>query len=402
MVLHIGGVSVVLIAIMMFAAFTSILLGRTLSKEEFGEFSLMRTLVLFIAPLAVWGQDIATARFFSKNDASRYRWSQALRTIMSIGAPITVVAIVLVAFVYDISYSRLAALLLASLAYLSTLFFSNLVRSRQRYGQAILMLNGFRGAFFLVACLLFSMKSMTANPAILSYYGLIVLWALFNARYAFRHIEQGSEPVPRQMHTTGLLFMGSQASTTLIGSLDSLLIPALLDLSSLALYQAAIVPAQIFNILGHASKYVWVPEFGRSMAVQTKKLSLLVALVALLMLTAMVIAAKPILHIMFAGKYDHGAAVLQILVVAGAIRLLYNLSSSIITGRMAADALGWHLGITFSMVLVEVGLLFLLLKNFGVIGAAVTMLVVTALRTVGSYILLYKFRHQLRDAGSTQ
>ncbi|MBN1559452.1 oligosaccharide flippase family protein [candidate division KSB1 bacterium] len=396
MILNIGGVSFILISIMLFASLTSILLGRTLTRAEFGEFSLMRTLVLFIAPLAVWGQDVATARFFAKNDASSYRWSQALRTIMLVGVPLIAVGTIVAALVYDMTWPRLLALFVASVAYLSTIFFSNLLRSQQYYKQAMLMLNGFRGAFFLLACLLFLTKSLSVLSAVLCYYGLIVIWALFNAFYTFHKISQGQAPVPRQMHTTGLLFMGSQASTTLIGSLDSLLIPALLDLPSLALYQAAVVPAQIFNILGRAGKYVWVPEFGRSKTLQMKKMSIAVSCIAFVLLLVMVIFAKPILHLLFAGKYDHGVAVLRILIAAGAMRLLYNLTSSIITGKMEVDALSWHLGITVFMVIVEITLLFLLLKTFGVIGAAVTMLVVTALRTAGSYIVLFKFKDQLK------
>jgi len=396
MILNIGGVSFILIFIMMLALLASVLLGRFLPEEEFGEFALMRTLILFIAPLAVWGQDVATARFFSQNDASNYRWRGAFRTIMLIGMPIIVFALIIATVIYDLAWPNKIALFFASIAYLSTLFFSNLMRSQRYYKQAILLLNGFRGVFFIMVCFLCVTKTLTADTAILSYSAIIIVLAIVNARYTFNKISEGTDPVPRSMHTTGLLFMGSQASATLIGSLDSLLIPAMLDLTSLALYQAAVVPAQIFNILGRAGKYVWVPEFGRASAIQMKKISLAVSLFAFVLLVGMVLLARPILHILFAGKYDYGANVLRVLIVAGAIRLLYNFASSVIIGRLEMNALAWHLGMSAFMVLVEFGLLFLLLRNFGVIGAAVTMLIVTALRTAGSYVILYKFKHQLQ------
>jgi len=398
MALNIGGVSFILVSIMVFAALSSMLLGRTLSKEEFGEFTLMRTLVLFIAPLAVWGQDVATARFFSKNDVSLFRWSQAFRTILIIGIPLLLIGVVVAAFIYDISRPRLIALTVASFCYMSTLFFSNLLRSQRCYKQAIFMLNGFRAAFFPVLVLLFFTKSLSALTAIVFYYGLIIVFAFFNARYIYRKIPQGHQAVPRHMHTTGLLFMGSQASTTLIGSLDSLFIPGMLDLASLALYQAAVVPSQIFNILGRAGKYVWIPEFGRSQNIRVKKVSIAVSLAAIFLSTAMVILAKPILHIIFDGKYDHGANVLRILTLAGAIRLFYNLGSSIIIGKMQRDALVWHLGMMVSMVVLEIGLLVLFLNHFGVIGAAWTMFIVTCLRTLASFAIIQKFKHQLHSA----
>ena len=89
---------------------------------------------------------------------------------------------------------------------------------------------------------------------------------------------------------------------------------------------------------------------------------------------------------------------LRILALAGAVRLFYNLGSSIIVGKMKNDALRWHLVMTVSMVFIEIGLLIFFLHYLGVIGAALTILIVTALRTIGSFAVIYKFRHQMASA----
>jgi len=398
MALHIGSVSFVLALIMMFAALSSILLGRTLSPTAFGEFSLMRTLVLFISPLAIWGQDVATVRFFSQNGVGTYRWSGAFRVVVLIGFIVALVGVGVAGIIYHIAWLRLIGLFIAVLAYIATLFLSNLVRSQAKYPQAILMLNGFRGLFFITVLAIFFLHISRADAAIFSYYFLIVMMAVVNIRYTFATMPQGIQPVPREMHTTGLLFMGSQASVAIIGSLDSLFIPGLLDLPSLALYQAAVVPAQLFNIIGRAGKYVWVPEFGNSKTIKLKKLSLVVAAASVALLALLFIYARPLLHLLFAGKYDAGAKVLRILAIAGAIRLFYNLASSIIVGKLQRDALYYHLGVTISMVLIEILLLIFMLKRFGVVGAASTVLIVTSLRTIASFLIIRKFRHQLMAA----
>ncbi|MBN1482211.1 oligosaccharide flippase family protein [candidate division KSB1 bacterium] len=383
--------------IMILAALSTVFLGRLLSEEDFGEFALMRTLVLFIAPLTVWGQDVATARFFAQHDARHYKWTGALKTILGIGAVLMLMAVAIAAFVYSIALPKVLLLIVASFAYMCTLFFSNLVRGQGHYRQAILMLNGFRGLFFLLVLALYLSKAATATLTILSYYAIIIFLAIVNARYAFIKVKQGTQPVPKEMHQAGLLLMGSQASVTLIGSLDSLFIPGLLDLASLAVYQAAVVPSQIFNIIGRAGKYVWVPEFGRSGTTHLKKISLLVAVTALALLTIMLVFAEPILHALFAGKYDSGANVLRLLAVAGTIRLFYNLGSSVIVGKLQNDALVYHLVLNIILVFVEIALLILLLNSYGVLGAAVTMLCVTILRTCASYGIIYKFKHQLNQ-----
>lgn len=399
MLYNIGSVSFVLSLIMLLAAFSSILLGRLLSPAAFGEFALMRTLVLFIAPLAVWGQDVATARFFAQHDATRYKWSGALKTVLGIGTVLILVSIVIAIVIYNISLSHAALLLLASCAYMSTLFFSNLMRGQGYYKQAIFMLNGFRGLFFLLVLVLYFTKRATAALTIVAYYAIIIFSAIVNAFYTFAKVKQGNQPVPKEMHNTGLLLMGSQASVTLISSLDSLFIPGMLDLTALAVYQAAVAPSQIFHIIGRAGKYVWVPEFGRTKTMQLKKISLLVSLTALALVAIMLVFAKPILHILFDGKYNDGANVLRILAVAGAIRLYYDLGSSIIIGRLKNNALILHLIFNSALVFVEIGLLILFLKHFGVLGAAVSMLCIAILRTGASYTIVHKFRHQLaRDA----
>lgn len=395
MVMNIWGVSFVLGLIMALAFLSNVFLGRTLTPEEFGEFALMRTLVLFIAPLAVWGQDVAAARFFARHNATDYKWSHALRTVLGLGSILVLCGVLIAAFIYKLSWPKMLALSIASVAYVATLFLSNLIRGTRRYRPAILMLNGFRGAFFLIVLVLFFSKSATASIAVLSYYGVIFVFSVINLYYVFKTMPQGPLSIPKEMHTTGLLFMGSQASVTLIGSLDSLFIPKLLDLASLAVYQAAVVPSQIFNIIGRAGKYVWVPEFGRPGAIKMKKMSVLVSIAGFILLFGMLLFAKPVLHLLFDGKYDHGADILRILAVAGAIRLFYNLASSIIIGKLEKDALVYHLVFNGLMVLIEIGLLFLFIKNYGVLGAALSVLCVTMLRTIVSFGIVYKFRHQL-------
>lgn len=395
MLISIGGVSFALSLVMALASLSSILLARALTPSQFGEFSLMRTLVLFLPPIAAWGQDVATARFFSRNEPEQFRWREVHSLILKIGSVLTLIGVLICAHLYRLSLPKLVGLAVASLAYVSTLFFSNLWRSRKSYAPAMLMVNGFRGAFFFYVLVLFITRRATAATAIWGYFGVIVLIALFNVVYTYRRIPQGEQPIPRSFYTSGLLLLGSQTSVTLLGSLDSLFIPKMLDLASLGLYQAATAPAQLFNIIGRAAKYVWVPEFGSRNRVEIKRLTIWLALVSGALLILAMATAQPLLHLLYKGKYDHGANLLRILFAAGAVRLYYHLSSSVIIGRLEQAALSLHLGLTAVMVFVEAGLLFVLLRAFGVIGAAWASLIVGVLRALFSYGIVWKYRSQL-------
>ena len=396
MAINIGGVSFVLAAIMVFASLSSILLGRLLSPGDFGEFTLMRTLILFIPPLAIWGQDLATARFFSRHEARQFRWDSAFLNIIAVATGLVGVGTAVAHFVYGLEAYKLAALFVGAMFFCSIIFFSNLMRSQARYTEAILMLQGFRGFFFFVIVMAYFFTGLTKIHAIVGYVLIIALFAGFDAWHAFRVVPRGDQPVPREFYVTGLILMGSQVAVTIMASLDSLLVPRILGYEALGLYAATLVPIQVFSILGRASKYVWVPEFGRAGSVRVKRIGLAVAGVALALLAGIVLASEPILHVLYGGKYDHGARLLQVLAFVGAGRLGYGLSSSLIVGRLGQQALNIHLKVNIAAVLLYGGLLYTLLRTVGIMGAAAALLIITILRLFTSYGIVYYFRHQLK------
>lgn len=394
MVMNIGGVSLALILVMVFASLSSILLARLLPDADWGEFSLMRMLVLFIPFLAIWGQGIAAARFFSKNDPTVFNWHAAFIKVTAWSALFAALCVAAAAVIYDLQLYNILALYVSVVFFCATLFLANLVRSQRRYTQAILMENGFRGVFFFVLLAIYLLASLTKPEAIFIYLGLVVVMGCGNVVYAFRSLANGENPVPAAMHRTGILLMGIEVSVDVLSSLDTLLLPKILDYGALGLYAAVLAPAQLFNILARAAKYVWVPEFGRSERTRFRLLTIAVCAVALVLAAVMALTAKPLLHLLYKGKYDQGAMVLQIMAAAGVFRLLYSLSSSLIVGRLGQRALVVHLRITIAAMALYALLLYWFLFLWGVVGAALALLIVTILRAVCSYWVVIRFQRE--------
>jgi O-antigen/teichoic acid export membrane protein len=391
MVRNIFGVSFFLASAQLFAMLASVLLGRHLSESDFGEFGLMRTLILFIPPLAIWGQDIATARYFSKIDVTNFRWDRAFWKILSISSILLFVGVYVVHLIYQLDVYKLSGLYIATLFFCASLFFSSLFRSQQRYNQAILMYSGFRGLFFFFLLPIFILTNLTKHHAIYSYIGVIVVMGIFNFIYSFRTLKRGPKPVPYEMHKTGLLLMGIEASVDVMASLDVLFIPRMLGYDVLGLYAASIVPSRIFNILARAAKYVWVPEFGKSKNIPFKKIHLLTAIVSITLLVTVLLLAKPILHLLYNGKYDAGASILRVLALVGVVRFFYGLASSVIVGKMSIRAVRYHLWITIIAMILYIIIIYYFLLQFGAIGAAWALLVITVLRMFCAYGIIYIF-----------
>ncbi|OPZ68760.1 MAG: colanic acid exporter [bacterium ADurb.Bin478] len=183
-------------------------------------------------------------------------------------------------------------------------------------------------------------------------------------------------------------------SVDVLSSLDTLVIPKILDYASLGLYAAVLVPAQLFNILARAAKYVWVPEFGRNERTRFRLLTVGVTLTAVLLALFLAVSAEPLLHLLYKGKYDAGAPLLKILAVAGVFRLMYSLSSSLIVGRLGSKALVAHLRYTIFSMILYFFLLTGLLATQGVVGAAWALLIITVIRAALSYWVVMRFRHE--------
>jgi O-antigen/teichoic acid export membrane protein len=392
MAFNIGSVSAVLTGVMMLASLSSILLGRELTRTEFGEFGLFRTLILFIAPTVIWGQDIGTARYFSRNSADQYRWDLAFRNVMVIAVILIAISLVVVDFVYHLELYKLIALFFGTFFFCYILLFSNLFRSQQRYNQAILMYSGFRGLFFFFLVAVYFLTKISVQHAIVAYVSVIVLMGFINGMLAYRKIPIGPEKVPSEMHKSGLLLMGVEASISVISYADGLLISKMLGYEQMALYTATVVPVQIFAILTRAGKYVWVPEFGKQERIRFRQLSAVVAAVAFGLLLIFLFGARPILGFLYKGKYDQGAALLRLLAVVGVLRLFYTLSSSVIVGKLETSALKFHLLNTVVSMVIYVAVLYFLVMHYGIIGAGMALIVLTGLRMIGSYLVVYIYR----------
>ncbi|HNR67375.1 MAG TPA: hypothetical protein PKN04_05285 [bacterium] len=384
----IGWVTGLLGLSMFFASLVSIWLARSLSTQAFGEFSLMRSLILFLPTLAIWGQDIAVTTFFARDHPGRYQWTQLLRRVLFASAVIGAISVVVSGLIYDLKPYQWICLLLAILITCSTLLLSSLFRSMRRYRTAVLMSSAFRGLFLFVVAFLWATKRLGADTAIIGYTLTLLVTGLFNIYLAHRSMPIGKDPVPAELHKTGLIYMGIGLVVNVLVSLDALVISKVLGNETLAIFSATTVPAQIFSIISHAAKIVWVPEFGRSVHVSLNAYGRKIIVLAFFLMIAVAAAAQPIMRLLYDGKYDSGIFLLQILSLAGLLRLINGLSSSFIMGRFTDRGLAIYLAITLTIMLFYIPGLYFALRGLGVIGAGYALAVQLAIRVAVGYFLI--------------
>ena len=79
--LQIGSAGILVIIGSLASFASNILLGRTLSQEDFGVFSLFRSVMFLLPVLAFLGYGNAMIRFAKENDFSTTNWKQSLQKI---------------------------------------------------------------------------------------------------------------------------------------------------------------------------------------------------------------------------------------------------------------------------------------------------------------------------------
>jgi len=68
------------------------------------------------------------------------------------------------------------------------------------------------------------------------------------------------------------------------------------------------------------------------------------------------------------------------------------MSSSLIVGQLETPALKFHLFNTIVAMAIYLGVLYYFILRFGVIGAGLALIVLTSLRMIGSYVIVYLYR----------
>ena len=67
-------VTILIMLSSMFGPIRSVLLGRLLTINDFGTYSLALTVIGFLYPLLMFGQQRGIIRFFNRHDVKKYNW----------------------------------------------------------------------------------------------------------------------------------------------------------------------------------------------------------------------------------------------------------------------------------------------------------------------------------------
>ena len=388
---RIGSVSVILGAVTVLGAITSIILGRYLTPEDFGHFGLFRTCILFVAPVSLLGQDIAAVRFFSKNGLENFRWKKKFSLIMLICMMVTLVAVIVIRFIYDFTIPLLTLLLPTIIFFAMTIYLANLLRSQGKYTQAVLLLNGYKAVFLVSVLALYFTARLSLHFTMSAFVFAVIINGLILLILVFFKVKEGMEAIPSILQKSGLLFLGFHLCVHLFASLDVFVLSHYLDFASVGIYMATLVPTQIFMVIAKSAKFVWIPEYSKSNSTMFFKGNLFIFLGAIALFVLYCFFAHDIMFFLYKDKYSGVEMLVRILAAASLMRLFYNLGSSVIVGRLSFKAMQMHLIMNVLAIIVYLVFLYFGINRWQVTGAAFALLAIMILRSLFTMIIIRYF-----------
>ena len=293
-----------MIVTMLSSFLVTIILGRHFSINDFGEFSLLKQLVLTCSTIALCGLNSSFTKLFSKNKKiSNYIYLVASSVIFFLSFILSVV----ISINYNYSFNKTLIIFLI-ISFLSiSIFLSSLYRVEGKFLIGQFIESGWKLLFLIgVVSLIFFGFSININAIYLLFFitvlisGFLILpTIIFNNNYIYEYNDI------KKFLSTGLLFWIINSSGILFASIDKLAIVKIFSLEALGIYTAlGFVYITTLTLIASALGYVVFPLIAKGEIVNYKKILNFSLIIIITISLFLFLFGENLTSILFNAKYD--------------------------------------------------------------------------------------------------
>ncbi|MHA1381645.1 MAG: lipopolysaccharide biosynthesis protein [Candidatus Helarchaeota archaeon] len=380
-------------------AFNSIILGRILSEEDFGLYSfLFTTIVPLLSMIIVLGQPISIIRYFSKHNFVEYQWKKYLKYI-SIGFTVLIVSsVVIIGIIYELDLNKYIYLLLSITSFSLLKIIANFYRTRKKFYKAVLLERIAPPVFlfFLIILLIISLFKISYILILKTISYLLPFLIIF---FFFIKNKSGKKKINKNIYSDGLLLWGIGMTMVAVSKIDGFFIVKYIDYKAIAVYSIIFLFTQIYVFASEAIWSIYSQKFSSGYRPNLINFIAKIAIVALLISLLYLVVGKHILHLLFNGKYDHGAYLILPFCIIGCLRLLYLYPSCYLIGKSSSSTLKSFLKLNILGTILKVIFLIFFIKMLGLLGAVISGIIIWIYRNVIGYILVIRESGKARVIG---
>jgi len=386
----VGSVSIVLGLAAMAELLSNVILGRLLPPNLFGRFKFINTVVIMLSSLLLFGQNIAIIRVFNKENIKEYDWKKFIRLCLLFASLFAAVGCVIIGLVYHLMKEILFAYF-AVVAAVGTEYYSALLRSQDRYSSSMLLSKTNSIVFSVCVAMMFFVFKIFSFWGLIFVYTLIFFSSFVLGNLVTNRFPAGERAVSGRFVKEGVILFFITFSYTVMVQVDQFFISKILGFSKLADYVVVITVTRGFELVATALWFVMMPHYAKDYSRSIRSDSIKVANISFIVCVFYLFFGQSLLHILFNGRYDHSAYLLNFFISAGFLRIIYSIPAGIIGGRLPHNLLSLFFIMCLVGILLNLFLNIILIPIWGLKGAAFAVLCSWFFRVVSAYFVVIKY-----------
>jgi len=375
---------------------TQTIIARSLPDTQVGLVSLLLGALPLLTSLSMLGQDASTVRFLTREGAERYDTSRHIRRTLLLVLPLGAVVSLLGAWYYGLAWWLGVGLLILVVSQNTVTTVTSALRAAHRYEMAM---TGVRLPAILSALVLVALKLLgllTYRSAVLALAASFAFAAL--VVYARRPTSRSAlSRVPRSVVVEGLFFLGLGISFSVMVAMDKVIIGKMMSYADLAVFASVFAIMRGFDFLFYSISFVLMPRVNVVEKLDLRLYNLSITGLAVVVAALYLLLGDEIVHLLYQGRYDHGAALILPFALSGVVKLFYSVPSSVIGGRLPRRALRQFMVLNLAGMVVNIGLVVAMVRTAGLVGAALATAVAWVLRLAGGYVIVWLNREHLSE-----
>lgn len=282
----------------------TIILGQTLSIGDFGEFALLKQIILIGSTIAIFGLDFSYIKVFSNNPDSGKKTHLITMIILSL---ITILFVFMLKIIYNFQFYKLFYILFCICFGAINLYQAAIYRLKGQFLLAQLFAGGWKIALLLlIGVSLFSEMIIDIQFIYQIFTVSLFIFSSFIVRKFYKtNIANVGNIDYKKYLTLGLIFWLINFTGLLSGGIDKLVIPILFGREALGIFTGtSFIFIISLTMIGSAIGYVIFPKISAGKEINFLKLSSAVFFITSFAIIIYQITGEGLVSILFSEEFD--------------------------------------------------------------------------------------------------
>ena len=394
MLKNVSSTMLVMVVTMLSSFATTIVFGRILSVNAFGEFALLKQIILMGPTIAIFGLDFSYIKMNPKNSLSnRYVHFLSITVFISI----SFIFVIVLKLVYDFQYYQLWFILFSVCFGAINLYLASIFRLKNKFFLAQLFAGGWKIVLLIILGIMILLK---IKINIESIYGLflssILIFSSFMLLQIYNSGKTAKDAIDSKHYLKmGMLFWLVNSTGLISGGIDKLVIPLVYGKDVLGIFTGvSFIFTTSLTMIGSAIGYVIFPKMSGGQEINVRKMSLYLFGVVIAAIVLFQFVGIELVGLVFADKFNNhiSPGLIYSFSIIGSLQIVHTILHFMISARATNKHLLSYWVITIIFIAFFILLQFIWkFTTIPVLPYIALVIIITRVLKVGSMLILLKF-----------